>query len=57
MASELNSAILKIEHHENTSPRIINLLKLILWAQAELDKRNLKYPKMKDLESARIEPK
>lgn len=54
VASELNSAILKMEHHENTSPRIINLLKLILWAQAELDKRNIGYPKMKDLDTGRV---
>lgn len=46
-----------MEHHENTSPRIINLLKLILWAQAELDKRNINYPKMHDLSTAEIEPK
>lgn len=58
VASELNAAILKMEHHENTAPRIINLLKLILWAQAELDKRNVGYPKMKELDTGRIsEPK
>lgn len=58
VASELNAAILKMEHHENTSPRIINLLKLILWAQSELDKRALGYPKMKELDTGRLtEPK
>lgn len=57
VASELNAAILKTEHCENTSPRIINLLKLILWAQAELDKKNVNYPKMTELASASIEQK
>lgn len=54
VASELNAAILKMEHHENTAPRIINLLKLILWAQAQLDKRNVSYPKMVELDSGRV---
>lgn len=57
VASELNAAILKTEHCENTSPRIINLLKLILWAQAELDKKNINYPKMTELATATIEQK
>uniref|UniRef100_A0A182JKV3 CTLH domain-containing protein n=2 Tax=Anopheles atroparvus TaxID=41427 RepID=A0A182JKV3_ANOAO len=57
VASELNAAILKMEHQEQSSPRMINILKLILWAQAELDKKNVKYPKMVDLASATIEPK
>lgn len=53
----MNAAILKMEHHEHTSPKIINLLKLILWAQSELDKRNVNYPKMNELATALIEPK
>ncbi|KFB40237.1 glucose-induced degradation protein 8 homolog [Anopheles ziemanni] len=57
VASELNAAILKMEHQEQSSPRMINILKLILWAQAELDKKNVKYPKMVDLATATIEPK
>lgn len=56
VASELNAAILKMEHQEQSSPRMINILKLILWAQAELDK-NTKYPKMVDLATATIDPK
>lgn len=54
VASELNAAILKMEHQEQSSPRMINVLKLILWAQAELDKKNVKYPKMSDLHSAKF---
>ncbi|XP_052866273.1 glucose-induced degradation protein 8 homolog [Anopheles bellator] len=57
VASELNAAILKMEHQEQSSPRMINILKLILWAQTELDKKNVKYPKMVDLATATIEPK
>ncbi|XP_053696592.1 glucose-induced degradation protein 8-B homolog [Sabethes cyaneus] len=57
VASELNAAILKMEHQEQSSPRMINVLKLILWAQAELDKKNVKYPKMVDLATATIDPK
>ena len=48
IASELNAAILKIEHQENQQPRMMNVLKLILWAQSELDKKNISYPKMND---------
>lgn len=36
---------------------MVSILKLILWAQYELDKKNLKYPKMNDLATARIDPK
>lgn len=57
VASELNAAILKTEHCEYTSPRIVHLLKLILWAQSELDKRNVIYPKMTELSTAQIDPK
>lgn len=57
VASELNAAILKTEHCEHTSPRIVNLLKLILWAQAELDKKNVNYPKMNDISTAQIDTK
>lgn len=55
IASELNAAILRMENQEFTSPKLSSLLRLILWAQAELDKKNIKYPKMTDLASATIE--
>lgn len=57
VASELNAAILKTEHFEHTSPRIVHLLKLILWAQSELDKKNINYPKMTELSTAQIDQK
>ncbi|GAB0099746.1 glucose-induced degradation protein 8 homolog [Sergentomyia squamirostris] len=58
VASELNAAILKSENQEHTSPKIVYLLKLILWAQAELDKKNITYPeynlKMRNISSAMV---
>lgn len=57
VASELNAAILKTEKCESTTPRIINFLKLILWSQSELDKKNVSYPKITDLSTATIEQK
>ncbi|XP_063227613.1 glucose-induced degradation protein 8 homolog isoform X1 [Bacillus rossius redtenbacheri] len=55
VASELNAAILKIENREPTTPKLSSLLKLILWAQDELDKKKIKYPKMTSLADAVIE--
>ncbi|XP_022918775.2 glucose-induced degradation protein 8-B homolog [Onthophagus taurus] len=55
VASEVNAAILKMEHQESTMPKISTLLKLILWSQDKLDKKSTKYPKMTDLSSATIE--
>ncbi|XP_061389376.1 glucose-induced degradation protein 8 homolog [Musca vetustissima] len=57
IASELNAAILKSEHSADSTPKIMFLLKLIMWAQSKLDAREVNYPKMKDLENAIIEPK
>ncbi|XP_030379066.1 glucose-induced degradation protein 8-B homolog [Scaptodrosophila lebanonensis] len=57
IASELNSAILRCEHSEDSTPKMMFLLKLILWAQSKLDSRSISYPKMKDLETAQVEPK
>uniref|UniRef100_D3TPB9 LISH motif-containing protein n=1 Tax=Glossina morsitans morsitans TaxID=37546 RepID=D3TPB9_GLOMM len=57
IASELNAAILKCEHSADSTPKIMFLLKLIMWAQSKLDTREVSYPKMKDLETALIEPK
>ncbi|KAL5274828.1 GID8 family protein [Megaselia abdita] len=54
IASELNAAILKSENQEDTTPKIMFLLKLILWAQSKLEPREIVYPKMKDLETAEI---
>ncbi|XP_018569289.1 glucose-induced degradation protein 8 homolog [Anoplophora glabripennis] len=55
VASEVNAAILKMEHQETTVPKISTVLKLILWAQEKLNKKNVKYPKMTDLATATID--
>ncbi|XP_037936769.1 glucose-induced degradation protein 8 homolog [Teleopsis dalmanni] len=57
IASELNAAILKCEHSAESTPKVMFLLKLILWAQSKLDSRDVNYPKMKDLENALIDQK
>lgn len=41
-------AILESENMEST-PKLANVLKLLLWAQGELDARKVKYPKMTDI--------
>ncbi|EFA03726.1 glucose-induced degradation protein 8 homolog [Tribolium castaneum] len=55
IASEVNAAILKMEHQETTASKISTLLKLVLWAQDKLHKKNVRYPKMTDLATATIE--
>ncbi|XP_013408985.1 glucose-induced degradation protein 8 homolog [Lingula anatina] len=54
VASELNAAILEMENREST-PKLAKLLKLLLWAQDELDKKKVKYPKMIDLAKGEID--
>ncbi|KAF7275873.1 hypothetical protein GWI33_011186 [Rhynchophorus ferrugineus] len=54
IASDVNAAILKLENQEPSSPKISTLLRLILWAQEKLTKKNLKYPKMTDMVKAKI---
>lgn len=55
VVSEVNAAILKMENQEATLPKLSTLLKLILWSQDKLDKKNTKYPKMVDLVNAKFE--
>lgn len=55
VASELNAAILKMENQDSTTPKLANLLKLLMWAQDELDKKKIKYPKINDLARGLIE--
>ncbi|XP_030379786.1 glucose-induced degradation protein 8 homolog isoform X2 [Scaptodrosophila lebanonensis] len=50
IASEMNSAILKYEQAEDAEPKLMFLIKLILWAQGKLDNRCIDYQKF-DLES------
>merc|ERR1712018_317750 len=55
VASELNAAILKAELAEHTQPRLATVLKLLLWAQGELDKKGIRYNRMTDLATGRTE--
>ncbi|MCI4387473.1 hypothetical protein PGIGA_G00074500 [Pangasianodon gigas] len=52
--SEVNQAVLDYENREST-PKLAKLLKLLLWAQNELDQKKVKYPKMTDLSKGTIE--
>ncbi|XP_051914155.1 glucose-induced degradation protein 8-B homolog isoform X1 [Hippocampus zosterae] len=52
--SEVNQAVLDHENREST-PKLAKLLKLLLWAQNELDQKKVKYPKMTDLSTGTIE--
>jgi len=54
VASELNSAILAAENKDSV-PKISNLLKLLLWAQNELDSKKVVYPKMVNLSTAELQ--
>lgn len=42
VASELNAAILEVD----ATPKLANLLRLLLWSQEELNKNKVKYPQM-----------
>lgn len=58
VASELNAAILRAQNQEETTPLLAELLKLLLWAQDELNKKKVQYPVMSDLLKGQIdEPK
>ena len=52
--SEVNQSVLDYENREST-PKLAKLLKLLLWAQNELDQKKVKYPKMTDLSKGTIE--
>ncbi len=41
VASELNAAILKAEHRESTTPQLVSLMKLVMWAQDQLDQKKV----------------
>jgi hypothetical protein len=55
VASELNAAILRAEHADNTQPKLAIALKSILWSQNELDKKRIRYNRLVDLGTGRIE--
>ncbi|CAL4126369.1 unnamed protein product, partial [Meganyctiphanes norvegica] len=55
VASELNAAILRAQNQEETTPLLAEFLKLLLWAQDELNKKKIRYPVMTDLIKGQIE--
>ncbi|CAI0407370.1 unnamed protein product [Linum tenue] len=52
-ASEVNAAILTSQSHEK-EPKIPTLLKMLIWAQKELDQKAI-YPRINDLSTATLE--
>lgn len=54
VACELNAALLTCESQES-SPKLVGLLKLLLWAQDELDTKKVKFPRLKDLSRGMLE--
>ncbi len=54
LASEVNEAILKEQSGEGeaSKPKLVTLIKLLLWTQNELDRKKVKYTKINDLTSA-----
>jgi len=58
VASEVNEAILRAEHVDSAQSKLAASLKLLIWAQDELDRKKVRYPHMVDLASGNIqEPK
>jgi hypothetical protein len=52
-ASELNAAILTSQSHEK-DPKLPSLLKMLIWAQNQLDEK-ASYPRINDLVNATLE--
>ena len=55
VASELNAAILRLESSSDPTTRLETLLKLLLWAQGQLDQKKVRYPRMTDLASGALD--
>jgi len=49
VASELNSSLLRAAHIHPVHPKLAGVLKMLLWAQDELDKKGIRYNKAIDL--------
>ena len=54
LACEINSAILEYENLESQT-KLNLLIKMLLWSQDLLDKRQTTYPKIIDIGNARLE--
>ena len=57
VASQLNAAILKAEHAESTQSKLAVSLRMLVWAQEELDKKRVRYPHMQVSTGQVEEPK
>lgn len=51
LASEINDVILRetVGDIESSNPRLVTLMKLLIWTQNELEKKRISHPKMTDI--------
>lgn len=54
VVSELNAALLASQDQETTC-KLSTLMKLVLWAQAQLEKKGLDYPKLANISDGKLE--
>lgn len=55
VASEVNTAILKTEHEESTQAKLYSLVRIILWAEEELTKKKVRFPRLSDISGGQVE--
>ena len=55
VVSELNSALLASQDQEATS-KLSTLMKLVLWAQSQLEKKGVEFPKLVEVTDGKLEP-
>ena len=56
VVSELNAALLASQDQEATS-KLSTLMKLVLWAQGQLEKKGVDFPKLATITDGKLEPK
>ena len=54
VVSELNAALLASQDQEATS-KLATLMRLVLWAQEQLDKKNLRFPKLTNIAAGTLQ--
>lgn len=55
LVSELNAALLGSQDQEATS-KLGTLMKLVIWAQGQLEKKGLEFPKLASIADGKLEP-
>lgn len=55
LVSELNGALLASQDQEAVS-KLGTLMKLVLWAQGQLEKKGIEFPRLKKITSGKLEP-